>query len=91
METYLVYLDIKPDSSSLDEICEFLNNHKGIRFQPFGWIISTDDTAESVCTKLRYMCGRDDYFVLTTIDDSCCFKQPECITRWLNANIKGEL
>ncbi|PLX71367.1 MAG: hypothetical protein C0602_01840 [Denitrovibrio sp.] len=87
MEIYLVYLDFKHENNSLNEITAILNEYEGIRFQPFGWLIKTDEIPSTICSKLSYLCETDNYFMVTPLHESFCCKQPDKIIRWIKANI----
>jgi len=87
MYTYLVYLDIKPESVSLNKICQLLNSYEGIRFQPFGWFVKTSDMPGTLCEELSGLCDSEDYFVMTPVDPNLYFRQPESVQRWIRANI----
>lgn len=87
MYIYMILCDLQNGSSAETEISSLLNTYNGIRFHPSGWLIKTDEMASVICDRIDELCEKDDYTIVTRLDDTFCCRQPENVKRWIRANM----
>jgi len=91
MKIYLIHLELNNDSKTLSAVSGILNSYNGIRYQKEAWMVSTSETAGTIKDKLNPILGRNEYVMVTKLDDDFSMKQPQSIENWLRRNLHSYL
>jgi len=87
MNIYLVYCDFQTNSSFELAASEILNQYKGIRFLPNGWMILSLESAAEIYQKFSKVNFSSGYLMISKLDKDFACHQPENIAKWIRNNM----
>lgn len=83
MKSYVVCIDTGGDVSAESLAAGVLNRYRGIRIKPDTWVISADETSDTI---LRYLKDCGAYVFIAEIRGGCRMIQPKPVVAWFRNN-----